>query len=108
MPYTDTGKANMLLALGATHVAAFSGDPTGAGVELDRVAITWAAPAAGAREQAADPELAIGAGETVDHVGYFDAATAGNLLMYDPVTAETFASAGTYTLTSSAHSLNAA
>lgn len=109
MPYTVAAKNAMLdgTYTPPTHVAAFQGDPTGAGVELDRVAIAWAAAAGGSKEQSANPQFAIGAGETVNHIGYFSAAVGGTLWFYDPVTPETFAAAGTYTLTSSQHDLNA-
>lgn len=90
----------------ATHVAAFQGDPTGAGVELDRQAIAWAAAAGGEKEQSAAPIFDIGAGETVNHVGYFDAGAGGNLLWWDAVTPEVFAGAGTCRLNTSLHHLN--
>lgn len=100
MPFTDSGKNTMLTALGATHVAVFQGDPSTTGVELERLAITFNAPAAGSMDQVeASIDFAIAAGETVDHIGYFDAAVGGTLLAYDPVTAESFAAAGTYKLT---------
>lgn len=104
--YTIAGRNKMLMALGVTHAAAYQGDPSNGGTELDRQAITWGAAANGEREQSANPEFAIGAGETVNHIGYYDAGTGGTLLMVAPVTPETFANAGTYTLTSSKHHLN--
>lgn len=107
MPYTATGKNNMLAALGATHVTAFSGDPSGAGTELAsaRQPISFNAPAAGSMDQAAAAiDIAVNAG-TVDHIAYFSALTAGNLIAYDPVTAEVFAAAGTYRLTESTMSI---
>ena len=101
MPFTNTGKSNMLAATGITHVTAFSGDPTGAGSELAtaREAITISDDGDGTAQQSqASIDIAVGAG-TVDYIAYYDASSGGNLLAYDPVTAETFASPGTYRLT---------
>lgn len=101
MPFTNTGKSNLLTATGITHVTAFDGDPTGAGTELAtaREAITISDDGDGTAQQSeASIDIAVGAG-TVDHIGYYDAASGGNLLAYDPVTAEVFAAPGTYRLT---------
>lgn len=108
MPYTDAGKNVMLDNLGVTHAAAFEGDPSGAGTELDRQSITFAAASGGARDSSDQPEFSIEAGETVDHIGFYDAASGGNLLAYATVTSEgPYGSAGTYTLTDADLDLNA-
>lgn len=105
MPFTTAAKHRMLAALGATHAAAFQGVPGAGGTELDRKPITWAAPANGSMAAGAQPVFDIGPGETVDYVGYYDAASGGTLLAYDDLTAETYAGAGTYTLTGGTLSL---
>ena len=103
MPYTTAGKNVMLAALGVTHVTAFNGDPTATGTEIAtaRQPITLSVAAAGARDQVeAAIDISVGAG-TVNHIAYFTALTGGEMRAYDPVTAETFAAAGTYRLTES-------
>lgn len=108
MPYTTAGKNAMLAALGVTHAAVFQGDPSAGGTELDRKAITFNAISGGSMDQASSAIVFdIQGGETVNHVGYYNASSGGTLLAYDPVTAEVFASAGTYSLTESTLHLNA-
>lgn len=109
MPLTNFSKDGMLdgTYTPPSHVAIFNGDPTGAGVEIDRVAIAWNAAVAGVKEQSAAPVLDVPAGQTVNYVGYFDAAAGGNLLIYAAVTPEVYANAGVYQVNSSAHNLNA-
>lgn len=108
MPYTEAAKNAMLDGTYSppTHVAAFDGDPTDGGEELDRVAISWSAATGGAKEQSANPQFDIDAGKTVDYIGYYTASEDGTLLFYDEVDPESFTNAGTYTLTSSEHDLN--
>jgi len=107
MPFTDSGKNEMLDASTITHVAAFEGDPTGAGVELDRQAITHAAASGGARDSTTQPVFAIDAGETVNYIGFFDAPSDGTLKAYKAVTPEgPYGAAGTYQLTDSDLDLN--
>lgn len=107
MPYTDAGKNNMLDNLGVTHAAVFEGDPSSGGTELDRQPISFNAASGGAIDSSSQPEFSISAGETVDHVGYFDDPSEGTLLSYDPVTEEgPYGSDGTYTLTDSEQHLN--
>jgi hypothetical protein len=107
MPYTNTGKNTMLDNIGITHAAAFEGDPSGAGVELDRQAISFAAASGGSKAASTQPVFSIGAGETVDYIGFYDDPSAGNLLAYGSVTSEgPYGGDGTYTLTSAAIDLN--
>lgn len=108
MPYTEAAKNAMLdgTYTPPTHVAAFEGDPTAAGEELDRVAIAWDPASGGEKEQDGEPVLEIAAGKTVNHLGYFSAASGGTLLFWDSVTPETFGNDGTYRVTSSLHDLN--
>lgn len=107
MPYTDAGKNRMLDNLGVTHAAVYEGDPSGAGTELDRQPISYSAATGGAMDSSSQPEFAIAAGETVDHVAYFDDPSAGTMLGYNTVTSEgPYGSDGTYTLTDSDLDLN--
>lgn len=108
MPFPESQKNAMLDGTyqPPTHVAAFSGDPTGAGEELDRVAISFAAASGGAKEQTGQPVLTIPAGATVDHLAYFSAASGGILRFYDPVDPESYNNGGNYRVTTSLHDLN--
>lgn len=109
MPYTVAGKNAMLAALGVTHAAVFNGDPTATGTQLGaRQPISWNAPAAGVLDSSTVPEFAVDAGQTVNHVAFYTALTAGELRAYAAVTAETFANAGTYRLLDADLDLNAA
>ena len=103
--FTNVAKGTMLLATGITHAALFNGDPSGAGTEITggtpayaRVAVTLASPSSGQIVITADAVFNVPASATVNYVAYYNALTAGTLLAYDDVTAETFASQGTYTL----------
>jgi hypothetical protein len=49
----------------------------------------------------------VGAGATVDYVGFWSASSGGTLYAIDKVTAETFGGQGTYTLTDADLDLNA-
>jgi hypothetical protein len=110
MPYTTAGKNAMLDHLRSliTHVVAYDGDPQAAGVELDRQAIAFSAAAGGAIDSSNQPALNIGAGETVSFLGYINANDADALLAVQDVTNESFANAGTYTITDADLDLNAA
>lgn len=106
MPVTDAGKNIALDDLGAsaTHVALFNGDPSGAGTEISggtyaRQSVTWNAASAGNLDSSNAPTFDVPAGATVNHIAIYTAATGGTLLAYRSVTAETFSSAGTYTVT---------
>jgi len=108
MPYTTAGKNNMLDNLGVTHAAAYEGDPSGAGTELDRQTVSFNAASSGAIDSSDQPQFSIAAGETVDHIGFFDDPSAGTLLAYVTVTSEgPYGSDGTYTLTDADLDLNA-
>ena len=103
--FTNTAKGTMLLATGVTHASLWTGDPSAGGTEITggtpayaRVAVTLASPSNGQIVITADAVFNVPAGATVNYVGYQNALTAGTLLAYDDVTAETFASQGTYTL----------
>lgn len=109
MGFTATGKNNMLAALGATHCAPCNGDPAASGTELaTRQAITMGTPADGSMGADCDPalEFNISAGATVNHIGYYNALTAGALIARDDVTAETFGAAGIYRLTAATFAIN--
>lgn len=98
--YTTAGKNKMLDALGVTHVAAFNGDPEGAGSQVgSRASITWAAAAAGAIDSSNQPAISITGGNSVDYLAFYDAATAGTLLAKKAIATETFGADGTLTVT---------
>lgn len=72
-----------------------------------RIAITFAAAAAGAIDSSNTPVFDVPASTTVTHVGFWDASTAGNFLGSADVTDEAFGAQGTYTLTDADLDLNA-
>lgn len=93
MPIETTSKNTMLAALpGIVYAAFFEGGAPGVGVETvpatlwgagNRPAVTLGAPVAGARTPDGDAPLGtVAAATTVTHVGYYDAAIAGNLIGY--------------------------
>lgn len=105
MPYTTTAKNTMLDALPATVYASAhtalpneSGSNEVTGGTYARQSVTMAAAAAANRDSSTQPVLDIPAGTTVTHVGFWDAASAGNFLGYKAITAETFSNAGTLTV----------
>jgi len=109
MGFTVTGKNNMLTAVGITHCVPCNGDPSTGGTELAaRQAITLAAASGGSRVGDCDPalEFSIAAGQTVNHIGYYNALTGGALIARDDVTAEVYGAAGIYRLTAATFSLS--
>ena len=73
-----------------------------------RVAIAFNAPVEGSMDDSTNGAVVdIPAGAVVDYVGFFSALTAGTMLGIDPVTPETFAGQGTYTVTDADLDLNA-
>jgi len=104
MPLTDAARETALTALGTaiTHVSLHTGDPgtTGAaevtGGDYARVAVTWD-PTGGNLTITAPAEFDVAGGTTVSHYGLWAGATfyGGDTLS----ASETFANAGTYTLT---------
>lgn len=88
--------ATMPAAPATRYVALFNGDPTDAGSggtevtttvrAAGRVAATFSR-SGGVLTSNADADFGAAAGAaTISHFGIFDAATAGNLLMYGPLT----------------------
>jgi hypothetical protein len=114
MPYTPAAKNLMLNALAgqAVFVSLHTADPgtTGAsevvGGSYARKSITWNAAAAGSLDSSVVPVFDVPAGTTITHVGFSTAVTAGAFLGSALVTSETFASAGTYSLTDADLDLN--
>lgn len=114
MPYTAAGKNLMLAALAGTnpttpitHVAAYNGDPSGAGSQVgSRVSTSFGVPSSGSMGSAAGVEITMAAGTSANYVAYFSAATAGTLLAYDDIPQETFASEGVLHITGSTLNLN--
>ena len=72
-----------------------------------RVAIAFAAPVEGLMDDSTNGAVInCPAGAVVDYVGFFSAVSTGTLLGIDPVTPETFAGQGTYTVSDAKINLN--
>lgn len=106
MPLGDAGKHAMLdgLAAVATRVSLHTGNPgtTGTsevvGGSYARQLITWNPASGGELDDSNQPVFDVPAGTTVTHFGLW--TTGGTYLGGDALSApETFATAGTYTLT---------
>lgn len=84
-------------------VTAHTADPgeTGTSQTGVGVAITFSAASAGNRDSSTTPAIAIGAGVTVTHLGFWDGdpATTGVFKGDADITDETFASAGNLNVT---------
>ena len=121
MPYSTVGKNLMLDALRGTNPTvaiayaslhtASPGDTganevTGGSPAYARKAITMAAASAGAIAASSQPVFDIPGSTTITHVGFWSAVSGGTFLGNADVTDETFASQGTYTLTSTVLDLN--
>jgi hypothetical protein len=121
MPYSIAGKNLMLDALRGTnptvaiayaslHVASpgddGSNEVTGGTPAYARKTITMAAASEGAIAASTQPVFDVPASTTVTHVGFWSAVSGGTFLGSADVTDETFASQGTYTLTSAVLDLN--
>lgn len=122
MPYTPDGKAVMLDGLrgaapaanrGIATVSAHTADPGNNGANevtggsYARQAVAFNAPAGGIIGQtASDPVIPIPAGVTVTHLGYWSGEGVPKFLGSDPITSETFGSAGNLTVTDSQLDLN--
>ncbi len=114
--YTNAGKIVSLTALGqaAKFIALHNGDPgnTGAG-ELNggtpaagRQAATWTAPTTDTLALAVQPTFNVPPGASVSHVGFWTAATGGDLLWSRPLpNVEVYAGQGTYTLLSASETM---
>ncbi len=114
--YTNPGKVVALTALGqgAKYIALHSQDPgtTGAG-ELaggtpaaGRQQATWTTPTTDTLALANQPTFNVPPGATVSYVGFWTAATGGDLLWSRPLSApEVYAGQGTYTLLSASETM---
>ncbi len=121
MPYSTYLKNQWLDALRGTaysvttaYASLHTADPSDTGASdvsggspaYARKSITFAA-AAGAIDSSSQPVFDVPASTTVTHVGFWDAATAGNFLGGADVADETFGGQGTYTLTDADLDVNA-
>lgn len=109
MPYDNAARNLMLDALGAKAVwmSLHDGDPssgganelTGGSPAYERKAVTWNSASSGTMDDSTSPIVFdVPAGSDVDNVGFWSAKTGGTFYAYDPVTKETFAGQGTYTV----------
>lgn len=74
---------------------------TGGSPAYARKAITWSAAASGSKASSNQPVFDVPASTTITHVGYYSAATAGTFYGSRALDAsQTYATQGTYTLTS--------
>jgi hypothetical protein len=82
---------------------------TGGAPAYARKAIAYNAPDGGTMDDSTNGAVIdVPPGATVDYIGYYSAVAAGTLLAISPVTPETYAGQGTYTVTDSDLDLNAA
>ena len=109
MPFANAGKHVMLDALGAVGVwvSLHDDDPgttganelSGGSPAYARKQIAWAAASGGSMSDSTNGlEFDVPAGD-VAHAGVWSASSGGTFYGSDPVTTETFAAQGTYTLT---------
>lgn len=115
--YTNAGKIAALTGLGtaAKFVSLHGSDPgtTGAG-ELTggtptyaRASATWTTPSADTLALSNQPTFNVPGGSTVSYVGFWSAATAGDLLWSRPLpNSEVYAGQGTYTLLSASETMS--
>ena len=109
--FTTSAKNTMLSALTINNASLHSADPgatgtselTGGTPAYARIAPTFNAAASASRALNANLVFDVPAGATVAYVGYWNGAT---FLGSDPVTNESFAGQGTYTLLASGTTLS--
>ena len=105
-----TGKNAMLDNLGTLcgYMALYTdigGTSEVTGGSYARQLITWASASNGSKAISNTPVFQVPAGVTVRAVGFLTALTSGTQHAIDEVTAETYAGAGTYTVSSATLSL---
>lgn len=110
MPVNTTGKNVALDALGTacTYAALYTDDTATTevtGGSYARKSITWASASSGSKALSNAPVFDVPAGATVKAVGFLTASTGGTQHAFHNLTDETFAAAGTYTLTAGSVSL---
>lgn len=108
---TSSGKAAALngFTASATYASLHTSDPgsngtaevTGGSPAYSREAITWASPSNGSVSSSANLVFDVPGSTTISHIGYWTAATNGTFLGSRALdTSQTFATQGTYTITS--------
>lgn len=107
----DAGENLMLdgLATGVTFVSLHTADPlTDGSSEVSggtyaRKSVSWAAAASGSVTTNANIVFDVPGSTTINHIGYWSASTAGTFYGSRALdTAQTYATAGTYTISSGA------
>lgn len=82
-----------------THVSLANGPAEGNELpSIVRQAVSWNPATDGNLDSSNIPVFEVAAGSIVSHVQFWDAAEDGNFMGAAPVTSETFAGVGTYTL----------
>ena len=103
----DAGKNLLLdgLAGGVSFVSLHTADPDGTGSDevtggsYTREAVSWAAAASGSVASDASVVFDVPGSTTINHLGYWSASTGGSFYGARALdTAQTFATAGTYTI----------
>lgn len=107
----NAGKNLMLTGFSGsvTFVSLHTADPsTGGGSEVSaspytRKAVTWGSPASASLQNSAQVVFDVPGTTTINHLGYWSASTSGTFYGSRALdTAQTFATAGTYTISASA------
>jgi hypothetical protein len=107
MGLVDAGKNLMLggFAGGVTFVSLHTGDPSTNGANevsaspYTRESVSWAAAASGSLSTSSPVVFDVPGSTTITHLGYWSADTAGTFYGGRELdTAQTFATAGTYTI----------
>jgi len=95
------------LATGVTFVSLHTADPGTGGTDevsggsYTRKAVSWAAAASGSVSSNANIVFDVPGSTTINHLGYWSASTAGTFYGSRALdTAQTYATAGTYTIAS--------
>lgn len=115
--YTNPGKVVALSALGtaAKFISLHSTDPgtsgagelTGGTPAYGRQSATWTTPTTDTLALSNQPTFNVAGGSTASYVGFYTAATGGDLLWSRPLpNAEVYGGQGTYTLLSATETLS--
>lgn len=122
MPYTTYAKNGMLDQFfrnagnfaSTVYMSLHTADPgengtsevTGGAPAYSRQVVSFNPAASGNLDSSNQPVFNVPSGVTITHVGFWDSSSGGDFLAYDPVTNETFATQGTYSVIDADLNLN--